>query len=299
MNRFIRNAGAFLCGILFVAIVAVSMGQTTGGFPSRPKFRTVSALDARTAAVAPFLASSTIPAYRLNETDAAANEKQWEWNANGGALVGRLYNDSGGGTVTWLELDRTGNSPDTFALGGSIGAATIDTLQLLSTGTVATTAGTGISFTATTGNVTLSEGGTARDVATVEVGTYTGTVTGCTTAPTVSIAYTLVGNRLADGVGGIVNMKIPTVTCTSNSTGFSITGAPVAIRPSLSSGDIVIHRFTDNSVAASDGSFSVGMSNSGVLEFQRGGSGTGFTNVNTKGITEDAINLSYQLDTTP
>lgn len=54
---------------------------------------------------------------------------------------------------------------------------------------------------------------------------YTGTLTGCTTSPTATIKYTIIGNQCT--------IDVPTgFTGTSNATSKTITGAPAAIFPS-------------------------------------------------------------------
>lgn len=58
-------------------------------------------------------------------------------------------------------------------------------------------------------------------------GTFTGTLTGCTTSPTVTIYYVRVGKH--------VTLTIPsTITATSNTTAATITGLPAALRPARS-----------------------------------------------------------------
>jgi hypothetical protein len=54
-------------------------------------------------------------------------------------------------------------------------------------------------------------------------GSFTGTLTGCTTSPTGTIFYTIIGNQ--------VTLDIPQFTGTSNATTKTITGAPSAIFP--------------------------------------------------------------------
>jgi hypothetical protein len=58
-------------------------------------------------------------------------------------------------------------------------------------------------------------------VGVVTSGSYTGTLTGCTTAPTVTITWLKSGN--------LVTQSIPSQSCTSNATTFTITGGPAAI----------------------------------------------------------------------
>lgn len=57
------------------------------------------------------------------------------------------------------------------------------------------------------------------------VGSFVGTLTGCTTAPTGTIAYRRVGD--------VVTLSFPAINGASNSTAATITGMPAAIRPAL------------------------------------------------------------------
>ena len=109
--------------------------------------------------------------------------------------------------------------------------------------------------------------------------TYTGTLTGCTTSPTLTIRYAVAGN--------VVTLQVPFQTGTSNATTFTITGAPVAIRPtgSTAAGYMPIYQFTDNGTTER-GTVGVAMANGGILSFVRNGSASGFTNSGTKGAAE-------------
>lgn len=50
----------------------------------------------------------TLPMYSLWETDADADERQWEMFANGGTLVARTVNDAIDDVEKWLEINRNG-----------------------------------------------------------------------------------------------------------------------------------------------------------------------------------------------
>lgn len=110
-------------------------------------------------------------------------------------------------------------------------------------------------------------------------GTYTGTLTGCTTEPTITIRYALTGN--------LVILQVPVSTGTSNTTAFTITGAPTAIRPtgSTAAGYANVYSFTNNGTLEY-GTVGVAMTATGILSFVRSGSGTGFTNSGAKGNSE-------------
>ncbi len=113
------------------------------------------------------------------------------------------------------------------------------------------------------------------------VGTYTGTATGMTTAPTGTFKYTLIGNA--------VILDMPAITGTSNATTFTITGAPVAIRPTTAKEIIV--RISDNGGAQT---ISLGtMGTNGTLTLYTNAAGGAFTNTGTK--TIETLSSSYTL----
>lgn len=113
-------------------------------------------------------------------------------------------------------------------------------------------------------------------------GSYTGTLTGCTTAPTGTVKYI--------SYNGSVTLTIPTLTATSNTTACTITGMPTSIRPSVN--QICIARYTDNGVTA------VGLvvvDTAGVITFFNGAtSSTFFTAAGTKGCP--GVTIPYSLD---
>lgn len=101
-------------------------------------------------------------------------------------------------------------------------------------------------------------------------GSYTGTLTGCTTSPTASIEYSIEGD--------LVVLKLPSLSATSNTTAATVTGMPTTIRP-LAAQDIL-------AVCIDDGTSKVSRINvgtDGVLTLYNSLSPT-FTNTGTKGI---------------
>lgn len=112
--------------------------------------------------------------------------------------------------------------------------------------------------------------------------TFTGAFTGTTTDPAPTLKYTKFGS--------IVVLQIPASTATSNAATFTITGAPVLIRPANT--QTLIVRTTD---AGSTAAGMVQIDSSGTLTFGKAGSGTGgYTTSGTKGIP--AIVITYSLD---
>ena len=122
-------------------------------------------------------------------------------------------------------------------------------------------------------------------------GTYTATATGCTTAPTETITYTVIGVP----PNGIVNISGPGLSCTSNATTFTLTGAPAAITP-LSTGAGCraqpMASATNNGIAAVTPV--INMNTSGTLVLQNAGSTTGWTAAGAKADGLWTINCSLQ-----
>ncbi len=102
---------------------------------------------------------------------------------------------------------------------------------------------------------------------------YTATVTGCTTSPTPTVFYTKFGN--------IVTIQIPAQTCTSNAVGFTMTGAPAAIRPTSNPGLGAV-AVLDNTATYTTGF--VQMGTGGTLTFQPSAAATTWTAAGTKGV---------------
>lgn len=89
----------------------------------------------------------------------------------------------------------------------------------------------------------------------LQTGSFTGTVTGCTTSPTTTIKYTVAGN--------MVMLNMANFTCTSNAATMTITGAPAALRPSgTTSNGSLLPQLEDNSTGVVG---SGNMSTTGVL----------------------------------
>ena len=108
------------------------------------------------------------------------------------------------------------------------------------------------------------------------VGSYTATLTGCTTSPTAAINYRRQGD--------LVTLEIPSgFTATSNTTACTLTGMPSEIRPSATRSDIGI--VTDNS-ANVIGRFEI---DSGGTITLRNGAGAAFTGSGTKGAQASTI----------
>lgn len=86
-------------------------------------------------------------------------------------------------------------------------------------------------------------------IPTTSSGSYTGTATGLTTSETGTIYYRVVGS--------VVFLEARTNwQGTSNSTSFTITGAPTAIRPASASGLMAV-RITDNGTTGASGTLTM------------------------------------------
>ena len=107
-------------------------------------------------------------------------------------------------------------------------------------------------------------------------GSYTGTLTGCTTTPTATVNFTIDGDS--------VDLHIPTLTATSNSTACTITGAPTLIRPV--STWFSCGYWEDNTAGVAGNST---FDNTGTLTLIKNNSTTGFTAAGTKGTLQNLI----------
>jgi len=105
-------------------------------------------------------------------------------------------------------------------------------------------------------------------------GSFTGTLTGCTTSPTSTVYYVRVGKQ--------VTLKASSGTCTSNTYEFTITGLPASLSPSTTAYMPMI--LTNNS-ATNFGTVRIDAGNT-YLDFSVGASAAAmsFTNSGTKGL---------------
>lgn len=107
-----------------------------------------------------------------------------------------------------------------------------------------------------------------------ESGTFTATLTGCTTSPTGTVRYSRSGN--------IVTLHIPAISGTSNTTAMTLTGLPSALQVGTTTQNAVV-RVTDNGTA-SFGTAAIAAPGS-AISFGIGASGSGtFTGSGTKGV---------------
>lgn len=104
------------------------------------------------------------PRVIIDETDAASNERLYDFASSSGQLLGRTRTDADGAGATWLTVDRTGTTVDSIALAATAitlnGVAASDYPRKSQSNTF--TGGTQ-TIQATTPNVTLAETDAAAD----------------------------------------------------------------------------------------------------------------------------------------
>jgi hypothetical protein len=107
-------------------------------------------------------------------------------------------------------------------------------------------------------------------------GTFTVTLTGCTTSPTGTATWYRAGN--------IVTLLLPAISATSNTTSCTFTGLPAAIQPATLAQQLCRIAFADNTTTTSDVSASIA-AGSGTITFIKGLLSTTFTSSGTKGVS--------------
>jgi hypothetical protein len=141
------------------------------------------------------------------------------------------------------------------------------------------------------GNILYSN---ETEVAVVSYGTFTGTLTGVSGTVTGTVSYRRVSNVVTLFLGG-------DLTGTSNATAMTLTGMPVAIRPSVAratactdvtdTGNSLCHT---RAVVATDGTITFAAARTDTTANFVRFSSTGFTNSGTKGLTT-AWTISYPM----
>lgn len=114
----------------------------------------------------------------------------------------------------------------------------------------------------------------------VNQNTFTATATGMTTSPTGTVKYSVIGNT--------VTLDIPNIGGTSNSTEFTLTGAPIAIRPATEK--ICLIGVTDSGTAKVG---ILAVRTSGVLELFSSVGGAAFGGSGDKAVR--AFSVTYTL----
>ncbi len=107
----------------------------------------------------------------------------------------------------------------------------------------------------------------------IDKGTWTATITGCTSAPTAVSVFFRIGNH--------VTIDIPILSATSNANTFTYTGVPSTLSPGTV--HFSIPSLTDNSATIGPSSDIKASYNTSTITFYKSNSSTGFTTSGTKG----------------
>ena len=196
-------------------------------------------------------------------------------NSAGGISIAAAAGSPGGST-TQVQYNNAG------AFGGISGVTTDGTRMTASTtigvgAATPSTSGSGISFPAT-----QSASTDANTLDDYREGSFTGTLTGCTTSPTGTIYYVKNGNTITLAINSAL-------TATSNSVAMTITGVPAVLRPAVAN-VIVVSLVQD----VSSNSVSVGVvGTTGTMTFYKTADGGNFTTSGTKGWPSQ--NITYAL----
>lgn len=292
---------------LAAAFVLLPLLMAPGGFPSRPRFQSIGvggpapstvgnatitgAVRANTVGIGTPAPAQTGDMSALVNVDGAMTHTI-DNDSNGIANQARVVTNSGDASAALM----TGGSGRTTALvtngptggQGVVRTFTAHPLLFATSNTLAMTiSGAQVADFVNTPTIAGSAIATVASVPVVTTGSFTGAVTGCTTDPAPSITYT----KISESSGqGIVTLSIPSFQCTSNATGFTITGAPALLDPGAADSAHTNGRVTDNSVITVDGYVRMNASNVIVVRLRAGDAL--WTASNFKGIA-NSIQMIY------
>lgn len=148
------------------------------------------------------LLSSSLPAFQLNETDAAVDNRRYSIFASGEQLNFSLRNDADSGGTSWMTVDRTGTTVDAIALVST--ALTWNGNPLLSTATAFANPTASVGLVAVNGVATTamrSDAAPALDQGIAP--TWTGTHTFTNASVGILISSTSPGLRMSDTDAGV------------------------------------------------------------------------------------------------
>jgi hypothetical protein len=130
---------------------------------------------------APLHLYSPYPVISMEESDAAANNKKWWFEINGGVYQGRILNDAANAASTWIKVTRSGT--------------TVSSVELPSSNLTMGTAAKGVNFTANT----PAAGMTSQLLNWYEEGTWTPVPANLTVVgtPTYTGKYTRIGRMVS------------------------------------------------------------------------------------------------------
>jgi hypothetical protein len=306
MKRF----GAMLLGVV-LALTLGADAATVGGMPSRPRLQQATIAEAS-------------PQLRWTETDAGADTGIWKCRANAGIFICATNLDTDAEAERWLQVTRTAGVVGSVAIPNGILVAQDNFLiannnpifeleesdgglddknwvidaagEQLRMRTITDADTLGANFLTVDRTDTAIDAvnilGTAVTIngvnaATRTTGTATLTAVGLTTAPTVTMKYSIVGTMAC--------LMVPGLTGTSNSTSFSMSGLPAAVQmPNDGGGSyvaIAVTNATNNSVAGTARARIAEADGSINFEFLTGGTYTltGWTAANVKTIQDFSI----------
>jgi hypothetical protein len=144
--------------------------------------------------------------------------------------------------------------------------------------------GTTGSFSGAVTGSTIALGG--NEAFDYDEGSFTVTITGCTTSPTATAYYTRIGKS--------VTLTIPQLSGTSNATTLTFTGVPASIRPASFTPYISLPVIYNNGAVVPDGGVRVDAT--GTLTFFNSSLNTNtFTSSNAKGVGA-TTSISYLLN---
>ena len=220
--------------------------------------------------------------------EANSNPHIYESVAYGTLIDGNQFWATGGvNTITFTHCSALAFVGNTWSGGGSPAvninhpSGNTDCTQLLWRGNAAGTSGDMVP------TLNISHSGTyALDLH--WSASFTGTLTGCTTAPTQTIQYTVEGS--------CVDLKLPwtsSLTATSNSTSCTITGLPSALAPLLTQAGTMPFLEDNGALFIGQAAIAAGTT---IIQLYKGGASAGFTNSGTKGINGGAL-MRYPLYT--
>lgn len=126
-------------------------------------------------------------------------------------------------------------------------------------------------------------GAAVKAAATRDTGTFTVTITGCTTSPTGTATWSRSGDNVV--------LSLPAVTATSNATSYTLTGLPAAITPATLTHNCSANTFADNSVTGVSAYLQIA-AGTGTITMFRLNSSTGWTAAGTKGMALTTVAYS-------
>lgn len=209
-------------------------------------------------------------------------------NANNAAIEAALENTLSRDGTTPNEMDANLDmdsneiinlGPPTTANSAARLADVTDAISGAATAVLTSIVDSGAQFTSDNVEGALQEVATALDAITAATtsGSYTGTLTGMSTSPTVTIYYAK--------ANGIVTLAFSGQSATSNANSLTITGMPAGIRPTIARQGINVAVIDNGTTEFGQ----VDVETSGTLTFFRGANSTVFTTSGSKGVRPATI----------